>query len=143
MTSDNGRHRQHKAYLAPAHVSEGAEQVVEDVFVRRTLALVETAAFAEVRHASRSRFTVPESKLGLYAAIGRLPERQCEVILLRFMLGHPMRRLAELMGISTGRSEVSCAERGGVCPSIWGSTGQRKRWKRRKDEPGEYQALAH
>ncbi|MFE9445902.1 RNA polymerase sigma factor [Streptomyces sp. NPDC006602] len=130
--------RQHKAYLRYAHVQldsrEGAEQVVEDVFVQlarthvlqqpnvdayawaalkeevvrrleiqgRTLALVETAAFAAVRHASRSRFTVLESKLGLYTAIARLPERQYDVILLCFVLGHPMRRVAELMGISYG-----------------------------------------
>ncbi|MDG9709670.1 RNA polymerase sigma factor [Streptomyces sp. DH10] len=143
--------RQHRAYLRYAHVQldsrEGAEKVVEDVFVQlarawthvlqqpnvdayawaalkeevvrrleiqgRTLALVETAAFAAVRHASRSRFTVLESKLGLYAAIARLPERQYDVILLCFVLGHPMRRVAELMGISYGtvRSHLRGARR--------------------------------
>ncbi|OKJ74722.1 RNA polymerase subunit sigma [Streptomyces sp. TSRI0107] len=79
----------------------------------RSLALVETAAFAAVRRASRARFTVLESKLGLYAAIARLPERQYDVILLRFVLGHPMRRVAELMGISYGtvRSHLRGARR--------------------------------
>jgi RNA polymerase sigma-70 factor (ECF subfamily) len=77
------------------------------------LALVETAAFAAARRASRGRFAVLESSLGLYGAIARLPERQYDVIVLRFVLGYPMRRVAELMGVSYGtvRSHVRGARR--------------------------------
>lgn len=79
----------------------------------RGVALVETAAFAAARRESRTTFAVLESSLGLYAAIARLPERQYDVIVLRFVLGYPMRQVAALMGVTYGtvRSHVRGARR--------------------------------
>ncbi|MFF3949148.1 RNA polymerase sigma factor [Streptomyces sp. NPDC001902] len=79
----------------------------------RAPALVETAAFEQIRRRSRRTFAVLESSLGLYTAIARLPERQYDVIVLRFVLGYPMRQVAELMGITYGtvRSHVRGARR--------------------------------
>jgi RNA polymerase sigma factor (sigma-70 family) len=69
----------------------------------RQPALSETAAF---RHATRRvldsfrpNFAVLESRLGLYAAIARLPERHYDVIVLQYVLGYPPRRVASIMGI--------------------------------------------
>ncbi|MEU8551650.1 RNA polymerase sigma factor [Streptomyces roseoverticillatus] len=80
---------------------------------RGATALVETAAFAAVREASRARMEVLESRLGLYAAITRLPDRQFDVVVLRYVLGYPVHRVAGIMGISpaTVRSHVRGARR--------------------------------
>ncbi|ARZ72611.1 sigma-70 family RNA polymerase sigma factor [Streptomyces sp. HU2014] len=74
---------------------------------------METAAFAAVMDATRSRLQILESRLGLYTAITRLPERQYDVIVLRFVLGYPAERVAEIMGISpaTVRSHTCGARR--------------------------------
>ncbi|MFD4833229.1 RNA polymerase sigma factor [Streptomyces uncialis] len=80
---------------------------------RRSRALVETAAFEKVRVVVRRQLEVMESALGLYSAIARLPERQMDVIVLRFVLGYDMSCTAEIMGISTGtvRSHLHSARR--------------------------------
>ncbi|ARZ66683.1 hypothetical protein SMD11_1018 [Streptomyces albireticuli] len=74
---------------------------------------METAAFTAVRDATRTRLQALESRLGLYAAITRLPERQYDVIVLRYILGYPATRVAEIMGISpaTVRSHARGARR--------------------------------
>jgi RNA polymerase sigma factor (sigma-70 family) len=77
-------------------------------------ALVETATFEAVSlRAAQEQLEAMEGKLGLYAAIGRLPERQCDVIVLRYVLGYPDARTALIMGITEGsvRSNVRFAKR--------------------------------
>ncbi|MEW1548306.1 RNA polymerase sigma factor [Streptomyces tsukubensis] len=76
-------------------------------------ALVETAAFERVRVAVRRQLEVMESSLGLYSAIARLPRRQMDVIVFRFVLGYGVRSTAEIMGISMGtvRSHLHSARR--------------------------------
>lgn len=79
---------------------------------RRSLALVETAAFTRaVLQEAQARFTALESDIGLYAAIARLPERQFDVIVLRFVLGYPTAMTARVMGVvdSTVRSLLRLA----------------------------------
>ncbi|RKN12908.1 sigma-70 family RNA polymerase sigma factor [Streptomyces radicis] len=67
----------------------------------RRPALPETAAFRRVvLEVFRDRFAVLESGLGLYAAIARLPERQYDVIVLQYVLGHTPRQVADIMGIA-------------------------------------------
>ncbi|WP_164543605.1 RNA polymerase sigma factor [Streptomyces mobaraensis] len=79
----------------------------------RPLALVETAAFADVRAGTRDRLLRLESDLGLYSAITRLPDRQYDVVVLRYVLGYPVRQVAEIMGLTpaTVRSHVRGARR--------------------------------
>ncbi|MDF3290189.1 MULTISPECIES: RNA polymerase sigma factor [Streptomyces] len=82
----------------------------------RPVALTETAAFDAVSRALREaqeQFAVLESRIGLYSAIAELPERQCDVIVLRFALGYDDPFIAALLGVeeSTVRSHVSIARR--------------------------------
>ncbi|WP_445520935.1 RNA polymerase sigma factor [Streptomyces sp. NEAU-174] len=79
----------------------------------RDSAFVQTATFARVRAAARRQLEVLESSLGLYAAIARLPERQMDVILFRFVLGYDLDKVAEMMGVSNGtvRSHIHAARR--------------------------------
>ncbi|MFJ9211991.1 RNA polymerase sigma factor [Streptomyces sp. NPDC102264] len=81
-------------------------------------ALVDTAAFhAAVRklldHEKRDRFDVLQREIGLYRAISRLPERQYDVVVLRYVLQIPDEEVAEYMGIevATVRSHVRHARR--------------------------------
>jgi RNA polymerase sigma-70 factor (ECF subfamily) len=77
-------------------------------------ALVQTAAFAAAAlKGAQEQFAVLEGKLGLYAAISRLPERQCDVIVLRYVLGYPDAHTARIMGVTeaTVRSNVRFARR--------------------------------
>ncbi|WP_323379420.1 RNA polymerase sigma factor [Streptomyces durbertensis] len=80
---------------------------------QRPMALVETAAFAEVRRRTRARLEVLESRLGLFAAIARLPERHFDVVLLHYVMERTQQDAARIMGISypTVRSHLRGARR--------------------------------
>lgn len=80
--------------------------------------LAETAAsHAGVRKALllelRDEFSVLEGEMGLYAAIARLPERQYDVIVLRYVLGCAEDEVADCLGFETPavRSHISYAKR--------------------------------
>jgi RNA polymerase sigma factor (sigma-70 family) len=64
-------------------------------------------------HETRDEFAVLEGELGLYGAIAGLPERQYDVIVLRFVLGNDEEHVAEYLGIelATVRSHVRHARR--------------------------------
>ncbi|WP_438489078.1 RNA polymerase sigma factor [Streptomyces sp. S186] len=94
------------------------EQVMEWLYDhRQSTALTETAAFAVVTHAllreCQQQFAMLESQLGLYAAISRLPERQCDVIVLRHVIGYGDAQIAALLGVDevTVRSYASRGRR--------------------------------
>lgn len=78
--------------------------------------LTETAAFDAVSRALRDfqeGVAILEEKIGLFSAISRLPERQRDVIVLRYAIGYDNREVADLLGLreSTVRSHVSHAKR--------------------------------
>ncbi|QHC22340.1 RNA polymerase sigma factor [Streptomyces sp. GS7] len=94
------------------------ERVVEWLYDhQQPTALTETAAFAVVTHAllreCQQQFAMLESQLGLYAAISRLPERQCDVIVLRHVIGYSDAQIAALLGVDevTVRSYASRGKR--------------------------------
>jgi RNA polymerase sigma factor (sigma-70 family) len=79
---------------------------------------VDTAAFrAALRglllHEMRDEFSVLEGEIGLYGAIAALPERQYDVMVLRYVLRAPDEDVAAYLGIelSTVRSHVRHARR--------------------------------
>jgi len=81
-------------------------------------ALAGTAAFdAACRklllYELRDEFAVLESEIGLYSAIAELPERQYDVIVLRYVLGCTDEEVAEYLGfrLATVRSHVRHAKR--------------------------------
>lgn len=76
-------------------------------------AFVETAAFdrAQVKRVlaqSRDTFAAMEESLGLYSAISRLPGRQFDAIVLRYVLNCPYSMIASLLGVTeaTARGHV-------------------------------------
>lgn len=80
--------------------------------------LAETAAFhtaarKALLHELRDEFAVLEGEIGLYAAIGRLPERQYDVIVLRYVLGCSEEEVAGYLGFETAtvRSHIRYAKR--------------------------------
>lgn len=80
--------------------------------------LAATAAFHAVRrkvllHELRDEFAVLEGEIGLYAAIGRLPERQYDVVVLRYVLGCSEEEVAGYLGFDTAavRSHIRYAKR--------------------------------
>ncbi|WP_330173137.1 sigma-70 family RNA polymerase sigma factor [Streptomyces sp. NBC_01498] len=117
-----GRHWQH--VLAQESVPRYAWAVLKEE-IRRWLdarglhpALVDTAAF----HAAIGKMFLDRTRdgadlladeLGLYAAIAGLPERQYDVVVLRFVLGVEEEQVAEYLGIdaATVRSQVRHARR--------------------------------
>jgi RNA polymerase sigma-70 factor (ECF subfamily) len=62
--------------------------------------LVENAAFLRAMLAAEGEFSVLAESIGVYSAVSRLPERQFQVIVLRFVLGYEAKRAAALMGVS-------------------------------------------
>ncbi|WP_368733279.1 RNA polymerase sigma factor [Streptomyces alkaliphilus] len=78
----------------------------------REPAMPETAVFRNVSRRVledvRGEFAAMESALGLYTAIARLPERQFDVIVLRYVLGYPTGDVARLMGVSDATVRTHC-----------------------------------
>ncbi|MCE0446846.1 RNA polymerase sigma factor [Streptomyces tricolor] len=66
----------------------------------RTAAVYE--AVRATLDAMRTQMADLESPIGLYTAIAALPERQFDVIILQFVLGYPVKNIAEIMGIHEG-----------------------------------------
>jgi RNA polymerase sigma factor (sigma-70 family) len=80
--------------------------------------LVDTAAFDAaarklLQYGTPDQFAVLEGEIGLYGAISRLPERQYDVVVLRYVLRVPDEVVAEYLGIEvpTVRSHVRHARR--------------------------------
>ncbi|MFI5757278.1 RNA polymerase sigma factor [Streptomyces sp. NPDC051569] len=81
-------------------------------------ALVDTAAFEAAARKlllpePRDQFTILQGELVLYAAISRLPERQYDVVVLRYVLGVPDEVVADYMGldVATVHSQARHARR--------------------------------
>jgi RNA polymerase sigma factor (sigma-70 family) len=67
----------------------------------------------EFRDGLRDEIAVLEGEMGLYAAIGRLPERQYDVVVLRYVLGCSEEEVAGFLGFETAsvRSHIRYAKR--------------------------------
>ncbi|MFI1797548.1 RNA polymerase sigma factor [Streptomyces sp. NPDC020379] len=81
----------------------------------RDSALV-TAAFGCVTRLPREcrqRFELLENRMALYAAITRLPERQCDALVLSHVIGYSVGQVASLLGTdeSLVRSHIGHAKR--------------------------------
>ncbi|MER6145180.1 sigma-70 family RNA polymerase sigma factor [Streptomyces sparsogenes] len=61
-----------------------------------------------VLESSRQEFEVIESALGLYPAIARLPERQFDVMVLRYVLGFSTDATARIMGVTNATVRSHC-----------------------------------
>ncbi|MEU3459240.1 sigma-70 family RNA polymerase sigma factor [Streptomyces sp. NPDC006733] len=84
---------------------------------RRTPVMPDTAAFRAAMRKLLVRelqdgWALLESELGLYTAISELPERQCDVIVLRYVLKAEDHDIAEYLGTTTDtvRSHVMRAK---------------------------------
>jgi RNA polymerase sigma-70 factor (ECF subfamily) len=83
------------------HALEVLRGVIGTRFPERTGdRLVENAAFLRAMAVAQHELAVLAESIGVYSAISRLPERQFQVVVLRFVLGYPVRRAAMLMGVS-------------------------------------------
>ncbi|MGJ5748580.1 sigma-70 family RNA polymerase sigma factor [Streptomyces puniciscabiei] len=56
----------------------------------------------------REHMAFMESRIGLYEAIARLPERQFDVVLLHYILGYDFGKTAKLMGIRQATVRSLC-----------------------------------
>ncbi|MDQ1035658.1 RNA polymerase sigma factor (sigma-70 family) [Streptomyces sp. V3I8] len=72
-----------------------------------------TAVQKLLLHEMRDELRVISQEIGLYTAIATLPERQYDVIMLRFLLGKEEAEVAEYLGIdaATVRSHIRHARR--------------------------------
>ncbi|MFI6587466.1 RNA polymerase sigma factor [Embleya sp. NPDC050493] len=116
-------HRAWPHALRQDRVEAYAWAVLKDHVERRTSrggsAFVETATFAELDpyrallRESQELFGEMESRIGLFAAIARLPEKQHDVIVLRYVLGYSDARTGHILGVAetTVRSHVRWAKR--------------------------------
>ncbi len=62
--------------------------------------MVENAAFLRAMRAAREELSVLAESIGVFSAISQLPERQFQVIALRYVLGYDVKHAATLMGVS-------------------------------------------
>lgn len=66
---------------------------------RRPPAYLVNGPIAQLLRAAQNKLRDLESTRGLYAAIGQLPPRQCDVIVLRHIMGHSTWQVARFMGL--------------------------------------------
>jgi RNA polymerase sigma-70 factor (ECF subfamily) len=76
-------------------------------------AAMRTAIQKLLLHEMRDELQVLSEEIGLYTAIGQLPERQYDVIVLRYLLGRNDEEVSEYLGIdsATVRSHARHARR--------------------------------
>lgn len=67
----------------------------------RDTSLVAVCAFTAVLRSSREQFAALEGSVGLYRAIAELPDRQFDVIVMRYVLGYKCAAVAKMLGIET------------------------------------------
>ncbi|GGP00045.1 sigma-70 family RNA polymerase sigma factor [Wenjunlia tyrosinilytica] len=94
----------------------------------------QTAVFARVTRvvleSVREEFAAMESHLGLYPAIARLPERQFDVTVLRYVLEYPTDETARIMGVTetTVRCHHAAARRKIALHLKRGDTRDARHW---------------
>ena len=85
----------------PLHAFALLRGAIEDRIAQRAGdQMVENAAFLRAMRTAREELAVLAESIGVYSAISRLPERQFQVIALRYVLGYDVKRAAALMGVS-------------------------------------------
>ncbi|MET9183537.1 sigma factor-like helix-turn-helix DNA-binding protein [Kitasatospora aureofaciens] len=72
----------------------------DGVMEQVTMAAAKRATVTRVLQGARTTLEATDSELGLYAAISVLPERQFDVIVLRYVLGYSDDVISDLLGIS-------------------------------------------
>jgi len=65
----------------------------------RDTSLVAQCAFTAALRSSREQFAALEGSVGLYRAIAALPDRQFDVIVLRYVLGYKCDAAAKMLGV--------------------------------------------
>lgn len=70
----------------------------------RTSAIAENATFSRVRRSvlegARDEFAAMESSIGLYTALSRLPDRQFDVMILRYVIGYTRAQTGSILGVT-------------------------------------------
>ncbi|MHC5903419.1 RNA polymerase sigma factor [Streptomyces sp. S6] len=85
----------------------------ETLAFERAIRAACTPILGDFRSRFRAQITELEDGMGLYAAMARLPERQFDVMVLRYALGFTTRQIAMVMGVcdATVRSTCRSAKR--------------------------------
>jgi RNA polymerase sigma-70 factor (ECF subfamily) len=84
--------------LTSESLEQDAWAIVRRV-VRDRLELATKSPIADVLTDARDKLRMLESRSGLYEAIAELPNRQFEVIVLRYLIGYPTSKVAWYLGI--------------------------------------------
>jgi RNA polymerase sigma-70 factor (ECF subfamily) len=93
------------ALLCEQHLEQAAFSVLRRVVRRRLDAegrlphYIVSGPVAQLLRAARSQLAIIPSDCGLYPAIAGLPPRQCDVIVLRHVMGYPTRTVAAFLGL--------------------------------------------
>ena len=94
-----------EALLRRADIEQRAWSVVRRIVAQRLedehrpAAFVINGAIEQALRATQEQFRVLHSSRGLYEAMADLPPKQFDVLVLRYVLGYPTRKIAWFMGL--------------------------------------------
>ncbi|MER5259845.1 sigma-70 family RNA polymerase sigma factor [Streptomyces sp. NPDC002855] len=100
--------REWEAFLGHSEPAAGAWKVLRRSVAERTGIAPRDRVVAQVMRDARATLEGMTSDLGLFSAIAELPERQFDVIVLRYVLGYGTAQISELLGVSSATTR-SCA----------------------------------
>ncbi|GAA0589217.1 sigma-70 family RNA polymerase sigma factor [Streptomyces crystallinus] len=100
-------------FLQQPHPSAWAWQILRRHVTEQARRVSPQQVLRQAMRDARVSLGGMDSELGLYDAIAQLPERQFDVIVLRFVLGYSTDQVAHVMGLSPGtvRSHQRMAQR--------------------------------
>ncbi|MFE4874876.1 RNA polymerase sigma factor [Streptomyces sp. NPDC056682] len=75
---------------------------------QQTWAILRRVVIDEVLGDARQQLLAMDSGIGLYPALGKLPQRQFDVIILRYILNYDTKRISWYLGITPSTVDYHC-----------------------------------
>jgi RNA polymerase sigma-70 factor (ECF subfamily) len=106
-TNDAAERAIHRAFLEILRhwdrLSEESEDLQQEIW-----AIVRRTVISEELLSLREQMAALDSGSGLYAALGSLPPRQFDVMVLRYIGGHDTKRISWYMGVTQSTVDYHC-----------------------------------
>lgn len=105
-TNDAAERAVHRAFLEILRHWDAL--LAEPNLQQLTWAIVRRVVIDERLGGLREDLAARDNGFGLYPALGKLPQRQFDVVVLRYMLGYSTKRVSWLLGITASTVDYHC-----------------------------------
>ncbi|MFF4174130.1 RNA polymerase sigma factor [Streptomyces sp. NPDC001744] len=108
-TNDAAEQAVHRGFLEILNLWDKLKAESEDL-QQEVWAIMRRTVISEGLLSLRERMAALDSGRGLYEALGNLPPRQFDVMVLRYIGGHSTKRIAWYMGVTASTVDYHCRQ---------------------------------